>query len=140
MVRIVFRLVRTHAVKLDSRRPYIQGEINLQSVRHKIFNQTFQTKNNVWTSLLMFIPSDPPYTCNSVRWWYYITCAKQITRIESILANTKISMRHFHEKPIFPWNTNIFIKHFHEKHIFPWNTNISMKHFHETKIFQLNTT
>ena len=44
MVRIVFSLVRTNAVKLDSRRPYIQGEVKLQRVRHKIFDQTFQTE------------------------------------------------------------------------------------------------
>ena len=44
MVRIVSRLVQTHAVKLGSRRPYIQGEIKLQRVRHKIFDQTFQTE------------------------------------------------------------------------------------------------
>ena len=44
MVRIVSRLVQTHAVKLGSCRPYIQGEIKLQRARHKIFDQTFQTE------------------------------------------------------------------------------------------------
>ena len=88
MVRIVFRLVRTHAVKLDSRRPYIQGEVKLQRVRHKIFDQTFQTENNVWTSILIFIPSDPLCihailsndniaTESDIIIQYYLTCVRQ---------------------------------------------------------------
>ena len=44
MVRIVFSLVQTNAVKLDSRRPYIQGEVRLQRVRQKIFDQTSKTE------------------------------------------------------------------------------------------------
>ena len=139
MVRIVFRLVQTPAVKLDSRRPYIQGDHITTRATQNIWpnipneKQCLDKSSNVYTiwptvymQFCQMIISY--YVCKtdySHRKYFSITflfcnafLAEQTQRFP-----WDISM-----KTNVPWNTNIFMKHSHETQIFPWKH----KYFHET--------
>ena len=148
MVRIVFRLVRTHAVKLDSRRPYIQGEIKLQRVRHKIFDQTFQTEKQCldkYSNLYTIWPTVYMQFCQMIISYYvcktdyshrkyfsiiFLFCnaflAEQTQRFPwDISMKTNIPMKHKYIHERFTWNTNISMK----TQIFPWDISMKQKSF-----------
>ena len=152
MVRIVFRLVQTPAVKLDSRRPYIQGDHITTRATQNIWpnipneKQCLDESSNVYTiwptvymqfcqMIISYYVCKTDYSHRKYFSIIFLFCnaflAEQTQRFPwDISMKTNIPMKHKYIHETFTWNTNISMK----TQIFPWD--ISMKQ----KIFQLNAT
>ena len=152
MVRIVFRLVQTPAVKLDSRRPYIQGDHITTRATQNIWpnipneKQCLDKSSNLYTiwptvymqfcqMIISYYVCKTDYSHRKYFSIIFLFCnaflAEQTQRFPWDIS---MKNKYSHETQIYSWNIYMKHKYFHE------NTNISMRHFHETKIFQLNTT
>ena len=145
MVRIVFRLVQTHAVKLDSRRPYIQGDHITTRATQNIWpnipneKQCLDESSNLYTiwptvymqfcqMIISYYVCKTDYSHRKYFSIIFLFCnaflAEQTQRFPWDIS---MKNKYSHETQIYSWNIYMKHKYFHE------NTNISMRHFHETK-------